>query len=237
MTQALGPCSSTVNAAALIAMVQAARGELDEAEQGYRAAIPAATPEDRLPMMLRLTQLLIVRDRTADAAQVLEQADALRPTLASETPALRLEWLLTRAKLDLARGDFNGAVAAARDGYAVAETQIRNVRTVSTESRLEAFMPAQDEVARLSWDLARRSPHDPLALRQGLEAALLWKGRLLDEATLAVGAARDLRDEHDRTRFETLRSLRRRVAALTLFNTHAGGGVGASSESSEQLQA
>jgi CHAT domain-containing protein/tetratricopeptide (TPR) repeat protein len=117
----------------------------------------------------------------------------------------------------MARGDAKNEVVPlllrSTDG---AEELLRNARLTSTEARMTQFLQMYAAQEQLAYSVAAARPRDAAAARLGLAAALLRKGRTVDEAAdlSKVVQASLLPDE--RSRFAALRGLRGELAARAL---------------------
>src|SRR5262249_15540738 len=139
----------------------------------------------------------------------------LERTLGADHPQVS-DLLAPLAIAEVNRGHIERATALLGRALASAEQLARRVRLVSTEARMTAFFEAQQQTFDMLFSLAAARPADSALRRLALATALLRKGRTIDQAADLSRAVRQGLKPSDRARFDELRTLRSRLASLTL---------------------
>ncbi len=211
-----------------LAAVYGALGEHEKAEAVLRAVLEvrkkaqgAEHPQTGLAMN-NLANSLYERGALAEAEPM--SREALRVTIASlgdhhpQTAMLRntLGFILA------ARGEVASAVDELERAAESADLLLRSARLQSTGARMQSFLQMWRWQERVAWSLAAAFD-DPKAIRLAMTAALLRKGRSVDEAAdLGRAVTREL-DAKGQAAFERLRSKRAEIAALAQAGPQGAG--------------
>ncbi len=150
------------------------------------------------------------------AAPLYERALAIREAALGKSHPLVATSLNSLALLRLAEHRPGAAVALFTRAFAMSEQRLRQEALDFSETRLASFLQLLRIDEERLYALLRAHPHDARVRRLALSAALLLKGRSVEEmAEISRTIHRSL-DEQDRDTFERLRGLRTRLAQLSL---------------------
>lgn len=142
--------------------------------------------------------------------------------LATEDQAVARSRLPPGALLPASVGTFGKALELLRASLGAGERQLRLVGAGLSERALGRLLLDLREEEELLYSIVQRRPEQPAALRLALAAALLRKGRSLDEAARSSQAAYRGLGEAERGRMDELRLLRGRLARLALAGPGGG---------------
>ncbi|HEY8210918.1 MAG TPA: CHAT domain-containing tetratricopeptide repeat protein [Myxococcaceae bacterium] len=150
------------------------------------------------------------------ANQEEEHALAIREAVLGKAHPVVAESLNNLGRLRLRQRRPTEATPLFARALAISEERLRREALDFSESRLETFLRylAEDE-QRLD-ALAHAHPDDPDVRRLALAAALLFKGRSVEEASGTSRAINRALGPQEQERFEQLRGLRTRLAKLSL---------------------
>ncbi len=118
--------------------------------------------------------------------------------------------------VDIALGRSAEAPSLMRASFLASEERLRSVRLTATDARVAHYLSSVRSEDEMDYSLFVSHPDDPDATRLALTAALLRKGRSLDESAGASRAIQQGLSPADRTRFDRLRALRSTLAELLL---------------------
>jgi tetratricopeptide (TPR) repeat protein len=120
------------------------------------------------------------------------------------------------ATIRMRKGDLPGALPLLARTLAVSERRLRREALDFSEARLGSLLRFLGDDEERFYSLVRAYPGNPEVRRLALAAALLFRGRSVEEAaSLSRATLRGL-DAGDRGAFERLRGLRTRLARLSL---------------------
>jgi CHAT domain-containing protein/tetratricopeptide (TPR) repeat protein len=157
-----------------------------------------------------------------ERAELLYQRSlAIRETSLGSHHPLVAETLDRLAQLYMARGDLDQALPLFWRAFVVSELRLRQEALDFSTSRLSSFLQFLRTGEERLYSLVRAHPEDAGVRRLALSAALLLKGRSIEEA---AGTSRMIYRSlavEDRAAFEQLRELRTRLAALALLGPGA----------------
>jgi CHAT domain-containing protein/Tfp pilus assembly protein PilF len=150
------------------------------------------------------------------ARPLYERAIALKETALGKNHPLLAEVLAGLALLDLAQHRLDAAVALFTRAFALSEQRLRHEALDFSEARLTSFLQFLRRDEERLYALLRAHPENARVRRLALGAALLLKGRSVEEtADISRAVYRSLGpEEHDT--FERLRGLRTQLAMLSL---------------------
>jgi CHAT domain-containing protein/Tfp pilus assembly protein PilF len=136
-------------------------------------------------------------------------------TLGSRHP-LVAETLGRLGQLQCARGHLDEALPLFWRAFVMSEQRLRQEALDFSNSRLSSFLQFLRTGEERLYALLRAHPEDAGVRRLALSAALLLKGRCVEEAADTSRTIYRSLGEQDRTAFEQLRELRTQLAALAL---------------------
>jgi CHAT domain-containing protein len=133
----------------------------------------------------------------------------------------------------LAQQRLDSALPLFTRAFALSDQRLRQEALGFTESRLSSFLQLLRADEERLYALLRAHPSDARVRRLAFAAALLLKGRSVEESASISRTVYQSLGEEDRDIFERLRGLRTQLAQLSL----QGHGPGASTDSSRRLAA
>lgn len=198
----------------------AQRGALAEAEAALgraRALYRQLQLDVPLPVIRLLARLRLERRDEEGAAALLRAA--LSPDQMMSTAPARVDL----ARLSLRAGRRSEGLALLDTALAAAQAYIEALRQegMSKEEALGDGLGALQAGADLLWTLLWQRPDEPGLAGRGVAAALLVKGRTLEEAQGGAAALHRGLDDEGRALLRELRDLRGRIADLTLRRADA----------------
>ena len=175
------------------------------------------------PQLNHLANLYLAQGQYARARPLYERALALVETSAGPQHPSVAEMLNQLGVVHLSQHRLDQALPLFTRAFAVSEQRLRQESLGFSEARLASFLQRlRDDEERL-YALLRAHPEDAHVRRLALGAALLLKGRSVEEsAGISRTVYRSL-GAQDRDTFERLRGLRTQLAQLSLQSpgTHA----------------
>lgn len=165
-----------------------------------------------------LAVLLAAQGQTGQAVQLHERALAIREAALGPGHVETLRSQRELAELLMSEGRDRGrGLGLLRQALAGAELTLRQVRTIGHEPRLAAFLATLAPLCQLIYGCLLREG-DAAQLRElALTAALLHKGRTLDElADLSQVVRESLTSAQQHEQLSQLRSVERQLASLGL---------------------
>jgi CHAT domain-containing protein/tetratricopeptide (TPR) repeat protein len=120
------------------------------------------------------------------------------------------------ARLRLAQDGVDDALPLLRRAFAISEQHLRREALDLSESRLTRFMAHLRTQEELLYELARAEPENAEVRQLALTAALLRKGRSVEETAATSRTIYQRVSARDREAFERLRGLRSQLATLSL---------------------
>ncbi|WP_395849820.1 tetratricopeptide repeat protein [Cystobacter fuscus] len=150
------------------------------------------------------------------AEPLLQRALALQESALGNSHPDVATSLQNLARLHLAQRRLTDALPLLTRAFSLSEQRLRHEALAFSESRLSSFLHYLRANEETLYALLRAHPQDARVQRLALGAALLLKGRSVEEtAQFSRTIYQDLGPE-DRDTFERLRGLRTRLAALSL---------------------
>lgn len=211
---------NVVTARSGLASVYDGMGEPERAQEQFQAVLDwrkraqgAQHPQTALAMN-NLAYSLYMSGRYAKATPV--SREALRVTEAAlgdhhpQTSMLRN----TLAFVLEAQGKTPDALALLESAARSADLLLRSARLQATGQRMEGFLQMWRWQETVAWAMAHAHPRNPRALRLAMAAALLRKGRSIDEAAdLSRAVLRGL-SPGDQRKFNALKERRAKISGL-----------------------
>ncbi|MCP3140307.1 CHAT domain-containing tetratricopeptide repeat protein [Pyxidicoccus xibeiensis] len=126
------------------------------------------------------------------------------------------ELLTHLARLRVADNRLGQALPALKRAFAISELRLRSEALHFSEGRLASFIAQLRAQEELFYELVRAAPHDDDVRHMGLTAALLRKGRSVEQMAETSRTAYQRASAQDREVFDRLRVLRGELASLSL---------------------
>lgn len=180
-----------------------------------RGALGESNP-DVARSLVNLAALYADQGHHARAEPLLARGlQILESNLGKNHPHVALS-LSNLAAVHLGQHRLEKALPFLQRAFTTSEQHLRQEIFGLSEQRLAAFLERLRVEEEELYTLVRARPKDPRVLRLGLSAALIRKGRSLQEISNTSAIIYRSLGGTDRQRFERLRELRTRLAALSL---------------------
>jgi len=212
----------TARTLANLAILYEERGDATRAESAFLRAlsIQESTLGKSHPVLANTLNSLGVfyhrQGRLAKAEALLVRAIALREGLFAPSHPDLINSLTNLAYVRLAQKRLPQALDLLERAFTGTETNLRQEILGFSETRLSSILGLLHENEAFLYSLVREYPDNARVRRLALSAALLHKGRSVEEATDTYGVISRSLDPADRLSLDRLQSLRGQLAALAL---------------------
>lgn len=184
-----------------------------------------ALPKNHPDIASSLNNLALIFARQGDVARAeprYRRALAIIEATQGRNHPYVADLLINLAQLRLADDRLDDALPLLQRAFAISELRLRREALDFSESRLTAFMAHLRTQEELLYELQRANPTEEEVRHLALTAALLRKGRSVEETADTSRTIHRRVSAQDRDAFERLRGLRSQLATLSLGARLAG---------------